>query len=185
MVRMCAIATLFVVLPVAATAQSSGPSLAEIARRSELANPNIPKAKKTYTNADLSTAGLPPAPEASPAQAVGAKPSGNQSPAAVAARPGGETPAAQAATDVQVEEVWRRRADRIRDSVSRLQARLKDLSSRPANPNPSLQQRVEKEITGIRSDFVQLRLQWTKLEQDAKAAKVSTLWIEPSPQFPQ
>jgi hypothetical protein len=48
-----------------ASAQSSGePNLAEIARQAEAAKATIPKAKKSYTNADLNNGGLPPAPAA-------------------------------------------------------------------------------------------------------------------------
>ena len=182
--RLCVGAVVLVLMSAAAAAaQSAGePSLADIARQAEKAKPAVPKAKRTYTNADLSGGGLPPAPPA--AGTAAAAPNGNQTPAAPAAQANGPA-AGTAAVEVQNEEVWRRRADRLRDQVKTLQARLADLSSRPPNPNLTLQQRAEKEANGIRADFVQLRLQWTKLEQDAKAAKVNILWIEPTPAFPQ
>ena len=163
--------------------QPAGPSLAEIAREAEAAKTTTKKAKKSYTNASLGADALPPpAPAAPPTGYVSKTLDKPVSPEEILQRSEQQVEA-QAKAEAPTEEHWRKRAERIRSDVDGAQGRLSRLLGRPENPNPTLQQRAEKEIAAIRTGMNTLRTQWTALEQEARDAKIDLSWLGSAPQF--
>jgi hypothetical protein len=163
-----------------AAAQSGEPDLAAIARQAEAAKPTIPKAKKTYTNADLSPDGLPPAPVDSGFMSVSqGKP--------VSAEEMLKLSQAKADADRKVrepDEVWVSQATRIRGQVEKLSTRLGELRGLQKNPNAAQQKKIDQDIAMIQQQLEGLRKRWTGLEEAARTSKVNTALILPMPRFP-
>jgi hypothetical protein len=177
-------ATIVLAFATAASAQMSGqPGLAEVARQAEAAKPTAPKAKKSYTNADLSPGGLPPAP-VEPSSGFMSSSLGKP----VSAEEMLKLSEAKAAADVkqkQPDEYWIGQATAIRRQLEKMTPRLATLRSRDKNPNASVQQRADQEIQMIQQQMESLRKRWAGLEDEARTAKVSMALLMPPPVFPQ
>jgi DNA repair exonuclease SbcCD ATPase subunit len=167
----------------AAAAQSGEPNLAEIARQAEAAKGTIPKAKKSYSNADLSAAGLPPEP-AMPSRGFMSTSLGKP----VSAEEMLKLSEAKAAAEVrknQPQEYWVGQANIIRRSVEKVMPRLAELKGRQKNPNAQLQKRAEQEVASIQSQLENAKARWARLEEAARVAKINMGWVSPPPPFPQ
>jgi len=166
----------------AAAAQSTEPNLAEVARQAEAAKATIPKAKKSYTNADLSAGGLPPAPPA-PAGGFTSKSLGKE----VSAEEMLKLSQAKSAADETTkrpESYWVGQANGIRQLVDKLSTRLVEAKNRPKNPNANLQKMSEQEAAMIQDQIEKTKKKWAGLEDDARTAKINMAWLSPPPKFP-
>jgi len=167
-----------------AAAQSSQPDLAAIARAAEAARPSLPKAKKTYTNADLKPDVIQPAVAAAPP--VGFMSDSLDKP--VSAEELLALSEAKDAADTKQREpdqYWVGQASRIRSQVDHLSPRLQELQGRQKNPNAVLQKRTEQEIAMIQQQLEGFRKRWAGLEEAARMAKINLALISPPPAFPQ
>ena len=168
-----------------AEAQSTEPDLAAIARQAEAAKGSAPKAKKSYTNADLSSAGLPPSTEAAPA------PTGYMSSSLgkpVTAEEMVTRSEEKAAADLRgklPDEYWVGQATAIRKQVDKMVPRLAELDARKPNPNAALQKRSEQEKAMLQEQIASLRKKWDGLQAEARAAKANLGLLSPPPAFPE
>lgn len=158
------------------------PNLAEIARQAEAAKPTAPKAKKSYTNADLSNGGLPPAPE--PAAGFMSASLGKPVSAEEMLKLS-EAKAAAEQQQKQPEEYWVGQANLVRRGVDKILPRLAELKARPKNPNANLQKRAVDEAVMLQQQLESLRKRWAGIEDAARTAKINLAWISPPPNFPQ
>jgi hypothetical protein len=156
-----------------------------VAKKAEAAQPTIRKAKKSYTNADLS--GDPRGePAAAPAPAAGF----------ISATTGAVLTAEEmvARSEEKVdptnghalpEEHWRARADSLRVQIEKLQTRQTALRKPNAarDENAPARARNDAELAKVETGINTLIKQWGKLEEAARLAKVPSGWIEPRPQF--
>lgn len=183
------VATVFGLLAALATLsaqQTSTPPLGDVAREAEAAKATARKAKKTYTNADLTA---DPRGESAPA----APPPSNGfmsaslgrvvTPEEVLKR--SEEKAEKDAVTKEPEEQWRNRAESIRKQVAELQKRRDDLrmpsALRDGNPISKLQN--DREIANADRGLEALQRQWDRLEASAKDQKANPAWLEPRPRF--
>ena len=162
------------------------PPLAEVARKAEAAKPTVKKARKTYTNSDLSAdprSAPPPPPAAAPS-----------APAAAAATPAAKSegtdaaaaaPKAEEAVQKESEETWRMRAASLRKQVDTMRARIAELTLPDPlrEENPVLKRANDVEIANARAAFEGLKTQWSRLEASARELKVPEAWLEPRPQL--
>lgn len=177
--------TLVFALAASAAAQSGEPNLAEVARQAEAARSSVPKAKKTYTNADLSSDGLPPAPEKS-APAAGYMSASQNKP--VSAEEMLELSNAKSAADEKQnrpDKFWIDQATTIRLQVEKLAARLAQLKVVAKNPDALLQKRTEQQIGDIQYQMERFKKRWAGLEEEARTAKVNLALLLPAPAFPE
>jgi hypothetical protein len=167
-----------------ASAQSSGePNLAEIARQAEAAKATIPKAKKSYTNADLNNGGLPPAPVA-PASGFMSASQGKLVPAEEMLKLSQAKDAADQAQK-RPESFWVGQANRIRQTVDQLAQSLAQLKTLPKNPNAAAQKATDDQIAMLQGQFERAKKRWAGLEDDARTAKINMAWLSPPPKFPE
>ncbi|MEY4095521.1 MAG: hypothetical protein RLZZ53_2720 [Acidobacteriota bacterium] len=168
-----------------AAAQAPEPDLAAIARQAEAAKGSAPKAKKSYTNADLSSAGLPPSTETAPA-AAGYMSSSRGKP--VTAEEMVTRSEEKAAADLRgklPDEYWVGQATAIRKQVDKMVPRLAELDARKPNPNAALQKRSEQEKAMLQEQIASLRKKWDGLQAEARAAKANLGLLSPPPAFPE
>ena len=163
------------------------PPLAEVARQAEAAKATARKAKKTYTNSDLSAdprhqPDPAPAPAAAPAAGFVSKTSGKTVPAEemIAAS---EAKAEEATVAKESEETWRMRAASLRKQVDEMRARIEQLTAPDPlrDENPVLKRTNDVEIVNARAALEGLRKQWTRLEASARELKVPDAWLDPKP----
>ena len=169
-----------------ASAQQSVPSLADVARQSEAARPTSKKARRSYTNADLSDRKLEIDPAASNADAkVTQAPVATQAAVKADAATAPSAPAASAAaatpTPQQTEAFWKGRADTIRSEVDRAQTRL--LGFRKPVDSPTLKALNDREVAKYTEVLKSLEKQWDRLESQAKAVNVNPQWLGVRPNF--
>jgi len=163
------------------------PSLAEVARQVEAAKATVKKAKKAYTNSDLSS--VPqgePAPAPAPASGFVSKSLGKPVLAEeVVAR--SEAQVESEAVAKESEEAWRKRADAVRKQVDQLRERLTELTTSDASraESPAVRAGNASDTATTRAALESARKQWARLETSAKALKVPMAWLEPVPAFPQ
>jgi DNA repair exonuclease SbcCD ATPase subunit len=177
-------AAIIVVAASTAAAQTGAPDLAAIARQAEAAKASAPKAKKTYTNADLGPDGMPPAAEATPQTGFMSSSLGRP----VSAEEMLELSKAKVAEDVkqnEPDEAWIAQAAAIRRQVEKLAPRLAELKSREKSPNATMQQRADQQIADIEKQIEGFKKRWAGLEDAARTAKVSLALLMPAPAFPQ
>lgn len=162
--------------------------LADVARQAEAAKATARKAKKTYTNANLTAdprgdTASPPAP--APVAAVASTPEATP-PATAAAAASGAAPA-EGEVPKESEESWRTRAGNLRTQADRLRARMADLTvpNRLRDEDPGVKAATDREITNTRSAVDALKKQWARLEMSAIERKIPMAWIQPQPEFPQ
>lgn len=191
-VLVIATALVMIAAGVANAQEQVTPSLAEVARQAEAAKANVKKAKKTYTNFNLSadSRGDRPASAAPPATAplapLASVASGKPAPPAVAvSAPADANATAGPATES--EDVWRSRGAAVRTQVDRLRARLAELTTpnKLKDENPGLKAANDIEIANTRTALDVLKKQWARLEASANEQKVPLAWIQPAPEFPQ
>ena len=165
------------------------PPLAEVARQAEAAKATAKKARKTYTNSDLSAdprrASEPaPAPAAAPAAGFVSKTTGKTVPAEemVAAS---EAKAEEAAVAKESEATWRMRAASLRKQVDEMRARIEQLTTPDPlrDENPVLKRTNDVDIVNARAALEGLRKQWARLESSARELKVPDAWLDPKPNF--
>lgn len=169
-----------------AAAQTSGqPNLAEIARQAEAAKPSAPRAKKIYTNADLSAGGLAPAPAPAAADA-GFVSSSLGKP--VSAEEMLKLSNAKAAADQkrkEPDEYWIGQAAGIKRQVENLTARLEELKGRQKNPNATVQKKTEQDLAMAQQQLERFKKRWADLEEAGRTAKINMALLSPPPAFPQ
>ncbi len=184
--RLSIIAIALIVLAGRTDAQQQvNPPLAEVARQSEAAKAQVKKARKSYTNADLTVdsrgerAAAPPPSEGFVSKSTG------QAVTAEEMLTRSEDKAATEAVQQESEENWRARAASLRLQVERLQTRMTALTKpNPARDlNPASTARNAIEVSNVQSGLDGLRKSWTALATSARELKVPAQWIEPSPLF--
>lgn len=163
--------------------QPSQPSLVEVARQAEAAKASTTKAKKTYTNADLSkdNRGEPaPVPAAAPppgfmSSTLGKPVSADE----IVAR--SEETVDQASGKAQSEEHWRGRAESLRTQIEKLQTRMTALTkpNEARDANPGAKARSEAEIAKVQQGLNALMKQRETFEESARVAKIPPEWIQP------
>jgi hypothetical protein len=164
------------------------PPLGDVARQAEAAKSSVKKAKKTYTNSDLSadTRGEAARPAAAASSGFESKTLGKAVAAEeIVAR--SDAKAEAAAIAQESEEAWRKRATAIRQQVDRIRSRLSELTTpnKLTEESPILKAAVTAELRNTRAALVSLRAQWARLEASARENKISMAWLEPAPQFPE
>jgi hypothetical protein len=164
--------------------QQVTPPLAEVARQAEAAKPTVKKAKKTYTNADLSTdrRGEPSAPP--PASGFVSKSLGTAVPAEeMLARSEAKAEGEEVAKES--EESWRSQAMSLRKQVETLQSSLAALSvpNELNDSNPAIRKSRDADILNTREALDRLKKRWSRLEASATERKIPQAWLEPRPQF--
>jgi hypothetical protein len=162
--------------------------LADVARQAEAAKVTAKKAKKTYTNANLSAdprGDTPTAAAAAAAAAVLAPPTDKPEAAADAASPDAKPEGEP--EPKESEEAWRARAGALRTQVDRLRARMTDLTTpnRLRDENPGVKAANDVEIANTRTALAEMRKQWARIEASAVLRKVPVEWIQPPPVFPE
>jgi hypothetical protein len=172
------------VLAIAAVSaqQSSQPSLAEVARQAEAAKVSTAKAKKTYTNADLSqdNRGEPaPAPAAPPPGFMSSSLGKPVSADEIIAR--SEETVDQASGKAQSEEHWRGRAESLRAQIEKLQTRMTALTkpNEARDASPGARARNDAEVAKVQQGLNALLKQRETLEESARVAKIPPEWIQP------
>ena len=171
------------------------PPLADVARKAEAAKATAKKAKKSYTNSDLSA---DPRGERAPAPAPAAAPTAAPEAGFVSKTTGKPVPAEEmvAASAAKAEEgevakeseaTWRHRASAVRQQVDKMRERLAELSTpnQLTDENPRLKAENERDIANARTALDGLRKQWGRLETSAREKKIPLAWIEPAPSFQQ
>lgn len=162
------------------------PSLAEVARQAEAAKPAARKAKKIYTNANLSLdlRGEPtPVSKAAPATGV-IDPAISKTVTPAAAVPGIEA-SSPAEAPKESEQNWRRRAEVLRQQINQLQSRIAELTvpNELTEANPTLKKSVENDLTNSRAALDRMKARWARLEASARQLQVPSEWLEPRPQI--
>ncbi len=162
--------------------QPSQPSLAEVARQAEAAKASTTKAKKTYTNADLSkdNRGEPaPVPAAPPPGFMSSTLGKPVSAGEIIAR--SEDAVDQASGKAQSEEHWRGRAESLRTQIEKLQTRMTALTkpNEARDANPGAKARNEAEIAKVQQGLNALMKQRETFEESARVAKIPPEWIQP------
>jgi hypothetical protein len=164
------------------------PPLAEVARQAEAAKATTRKAKKTFTNSDLSTdlRGEPAAPAAPTVTSV-AGDAAVKTDAAAEKAPATDATAEEAQVVKESEETWRMRAASLRTQIDHVRTRLAQLSTPSASTSESPARKAgnDREVAIARNALDGLRKQWTGLESSARELKVPAAWLEPIPAFPQ
>lgn len=163
------------------------PPLADVARQAEAAKASARKAKKTYTNSDLSAdLHRDPGPEPAPAGGLVSKSTGKPVPAdEMIARSEAKAETESEAVAKESEETWRMRAASLRKQVTDMMARTAALerSDPQRDENPLMKRSNDVDLSNARAALDGLRKQWSRLAADAREAKISMAWIEPPPQF--
>ena len=164
--------------------QPDPPSLAELARQAEAAKATTSKAKKTYTNADLSTdPRSEPAPAAAPATGFMSGTLGKPvSAEEIIAR--SEEVVDQASGKAQSEEQWRARAESMRTQIQKLQKRKTALTkpNEAREANAGARARNDAEVVKVQQGLDGLRKQWATFEESARVARIPTAWLDPRPE---
>jgi len=167
----------------AAAAQSGEPDLAAIARQAEAAKASAPKAKKSYTNADLGAGGVPPAPVELGEGFMSSSLDKPISAEEMLLR--SEAKAEAELKDKAPDEVFIKQAAAIRRQVEKLAPSLSELKSRPKSPDAERQKRVDQQIADIERQMEGFRKRWAGLEAEARTTKVSLAVLMPAPAFPK
>lgn len=167
--------------------QPAALSLAEVARQAEAAQATVKKAKKSYTNADLSAApSSEPAPPTGFMSSLAGKPASAEKVVATSPEKADQAAAAKQPQQ-QSEEQWRGRATALRTEIEKLQTRLTMLTK--PNPtrdaNAAAKERNDGVVAILRSSLDGQRKSWARLEDSARESKVPTAWLDPRPQFQQ
>jgi hypothetical protein len=175
-----------VAVAASSAAQTTGtaPSLGEIARQAEAAKATVKKAKKTYTNADLSAipSDTPPAAAAPPSTGFVSKTLDKPLTAEeIITR--SEEKVDQDNLKKESEPHWRKRAEMIRSEMARVEARLVSLSrpSEARDKNPAAAARHAAEVSKYQQGRDALKQDWAKLEEAARVAKIPHDWLNPRP----
>lgn len=161
--------------------------LADVARQAEAAKATARKAKKTYTNANLTAdprgdTASPPAP--APVAAVASTPDAT-APATAAAAASGAAPA-EGEVPKESEESWRTRAGNLRTQADRLRARMTELTipNKLRDEDAGVKAANDREVANTRTAIDAMKKQWARLEAAALQRKVPLEWIQPQPEFP-
>lgn len=177
-----------IVVTVAASAvaqtPATTPSLGQVARQAEAAKATVKKAKKTYTNADLSAVpASSPAPEpAPPASGFVSKALDKPvPPEEIIAR--SEEQVEQDSVKKESEPRWRKRAESIRMQVETVAERLVALNkpNEARSNNPAAAARHAAEVAKFEQGRDALKQDWAKLEEAARVAKIPSAWLDPRP----
>jgi hypothetical protein len=170
-----------------AAQQPGQPTIAELARQTEASKASVKKAKKRYTNADLSRdmRGEPtPTAAAEPAAGYVSASLGKPiSAEEMVAR--SEEKAALQSGATQPEEHWRQRAESLRVQIAKLQARITALNKPSPTANAGTIARRDAELVKINQGLSGLQKQWATLEESARVANIKLEWLEPRPVFEQ
>jgi len=173
------------VLALVIAAPAFGQSLGELARQEEArrAAAATPKAKKTYSNADLGPGGVP---EPAPPAAAGDPCFESKSEGKCV--PGEEVLANSAAKlkvveDAPTEAPIRAEAQKIRDELTNVQRELDQLDAQAANASlPAAKRQLANDQMALKLPSLQgLQRRWARLEKQIKDMKLPHAWIEPVP----
>ena len=163
--------------------QPPGPlPLGDVARLAETAKATTKKAKKTYTNADLSR---DPKAEQDPAPAS----AGFMSSAlgkAVSAEEMIERSEDKVTSELRAEvpePQWRARAESIRGQIAKLQTRMAALTkpNDARDANAGAKGRNDAEVAKVQQGLAALAKQWATVEESARVAKIPSDWLDPRP----
>jgi hypothetical protein len=171
--------------------QTTAP-LGDVARQAEAAKATVKKAKKRYSNADLSvepkseTAAASPVPPSN--GSMSASPGRVVTPEQTVA--GGAEKQAAGKADAEAkpkqgEAHWRGRAEAIRTQMATLQERLDALAQPNAarDANPVAKTRSDAEVAKVQTGLDALKKQWARLEDAAKAEEANSAWLDPRPKM--
>jgi hypothetical protein len=162
--------------------QQSTVPLGDLARQAEAAKATVKKAKKTYTNADLSTDR-----RGEPAQTPAAPPAGFVSksldkvvtPEEMLARSEAK---AEAEKPKESEQAWRERAESLRRQMVEVQQRITVLTAHPPDASePAARKANDVQVDIARQALDGLKKKWAKFESDAVERKVPSAWLDPRP----
>jgi hypothetical protein len=181
-------------LPALAVAQSSQPSLAEIARKEAERRKTAKEAKIVITDMNLPESARKPASTAAPADANHPAHAGEQKPAAAAgAAPGGDASAKPAApAGDQGEAFWRGKITQAREELRRnevflqaLQTRVNSLATDYFGRDDPYQkmkladerQQAIQEMEKVKADIESSKKQVADIEEEARKAGVPPGWL--------
>ena len=165
-----------------AAAPAFGQSLGDLARQEEARRAAAPKAKKTYSNADLGPGGVPVA--EAPAdgdpcymsKSEGKCVTGEEMLANSAA-------AAKVVQNAPTEAPIRAEAQKIRDELANLQREIDQLDAQAADAAlPAAKRQLANDAMTLKLPGLQgLQRRWARLEKQVKDLKLPHAWIEPVP----
>ena len=181
-------------LPAAAIAQSSQPSLAEIARKEAERRKTAKEAKIVITDKNMPESARKPASTAAPADANQPAHAGEQKPAAAGgAAPGGAAPATPAApAGDQGEALWRGKITQAREALRRNEVFLQALQTRVNSlatdyygrddPYQKMKLAGEREqsiqeMEKVKADIEASKKQVADIEEEARKAGVPPGWL--------
>ena len=181
------------VLPASAAAQSSQPSLAEIARKETERRKTAKEAKIVITDKNLPESARKPASTAPPADATQQHPGEQKSAAAGGAASGGAAPAAPAApAGDQGEAAWREKITQAREALRRNEVFLQALQTRVnslatdyyGRDDPYQKMRLAgereqaiQEMEKVKADIEASKKQVADIEEEARRAGVPPGWL--------
>ena len=180
-------------LPAVAIAQSSQPSLAEIARKEAERRKTAKEAKIVITEKNLPESARKPASTAAPADANQPAHAGEQKPAAAGGAAAGGAPATPAApAGDQGEALWRGRITQAREALRRnevflqaLQTRVNSLATDYYGRDDPYQkmklagerEQAIQEMEKVKADVEASKKQVADIEEEARKAGVPPGWL--------
>jgi hypothetical protein len=180
-------------LPAAAVAQSSQPSLAEIARKEAERRKTAKEAKIVITDKNLPESARRPASTAAPADGNQPAHAGEQKPAAAAgAAGGGDASAKPASSGDQGEALWRGKITQAREALRRNEVFLQALQTRVNalatdyygrdDPYQKMKLAGERdqaiqEMEKVKADVESSKKQIADIEEEARRAGVPPGWL--------
>ena len=156
--------------------------LGDVARLAETAKATTKKAKKTYTNADLSP---DPKAEQEPAK-VSAGFMSSALGKVVSAEEMIERSEGKVTAELRAEvsePQWRARAASIRGQIAKLQTRMAALTkpNQARDANAGARARNDAEVANVQQGLTGLMKQWATFEESARVARIPTDWLDPRP----
>lgn len=180
-VVMTAVVVAVAALNIQGDAQSTQPSLGEVARQTEARRSAVTRAAKIFTNADLK--GEPMAAE--PSNEAAAAPAGGY-----VSKSTGQPVSADEMVEASLkkleigqakmdERYWRREAESLRLQLESAREKAASYQGAPAAPSVALQRVAAKQRAQAEEALAQLEKRWTALEESARYAQVPPAWLQP------
>jgi hypothetical protein len=166
-----------------ASAPAFGQSLADIARKEEARRAEAPKAKKSYSNADLGPGGVPE-PEAAPAEDANCYQSKSEGKCVTADElVANSASAAKVVEEAPREDTIRKQAESLRAELANTQREIDQLVAKSENAAlPPAQRQLAAETLVLKQPALAgFQRRWARLEQQIKENKLPHAWIEPVP----
>jgi hypothetical protein len=180
------LASLIVLVAVAAPAFASGQGLADLAKKEEARRKTVKPARKVYTNGDLKSDGTSAAPASTPATPTPAPAAPAPSSTGDAAKPEG------ASTETKDQAYWSNRVRTARSALDRsrifadaLQSRINALNNDFVNRDDPAQraqielerQRATAELERVKREIADHTKAIADIEEEARKAGVPPGWL--------